>query len=158
MGLGDNARPCIRPRYQLCRHVGFFGTAGLRCRAPAIERVPMISTGGVRWIEMRSFALVAVTRTRLGVRSGVDLASKLTALTQRAASGDEQASQVLIEACETVPRLWEILSTLSSLAVRSWVDLLAPAGTAYEAEGPSALRRRRWIQRRHGNAPLMHHS
>ena len=25
-----------------------------------------------------------------------------------------------------MPRLWEILTTLSSLAVRSWVDLLAP--------------------------------
>ena len=56
---------------------------------------------------------------------GVDLAGWLTAMTQLAAAGDERASTALIEACQTVPRLWEILSTLSSLAVRSWIDLLA---------------------------------
>ena len=59
---------------------------------------------------------------------GVELAGWLTAMSQLAEKGDERASQALIEACQTVPRLWEILSTLSSLAVRSWVDLLAPAG------------------------------
>jgi len=49
-----------------------------------------------------------------------------------AEKGDDRASQALIEACQTVPRLWEILSTLSSLAVRSWVDLLASAGPGRE--------------------------
>src|SRR5215217_4686364 len=63
---------------------------------------------------------------------GVELAGWLTAMTQLAAKGDERASQALIEARQTVPRLWEILSTLSSLAVRSWVDLLAPAGPGSE--------------------------
>jgi len=56
---------------------------------------------------------------------GVELGGWLVAMTQLAAKGDDRASQALIEACQTVPRLWEILSTLSSLAVRSWVDLLA---------------------------------
>ena len=56
---------------------------------------------------------------------GLELAGWLTAMSQLAEKGDERASQALIEACQTVPRLWEILSTLSSLAVRSWVDLLA---------------------------------
>ena len=56
---------------------------------------------------------------------GVELAGWLTAMSHLAEKGDERASQALIEACQTVPRLWEILSTLSSLAVRSWVDLLA---------------------------------
>jgi hypothetical protein len=56
---------------------------------------------------------------------GVELAGWLTAMSQLAAQGDERASRALIEACQKVPRLWEILSTLSSLAVRSWVDLLA---------------------------------
>jgi hypothetical protein len=63
---------------------------------------------------------------------GVELVGWLMAMTQLAAKGDDQASQALIEACQTVPRLWEILSTLSSLAVRSWVDLLAPAGPGTE--------------------------
>jgi hypothetical protein len=63
---------------------------------------------------------------------GVDLAGWLTAMTQLAATGDEQASQALIKACQTVPRLWEILSTLSSMAVRSWVGLLTPAGPGTE--------------------------
>src|SRR3954454_25391767 len=56
---------------------------------------------------------------------GLELAGWLTAMSQLATQGDERASRALIEACQTVPRLWEILSTLSSLAVRSWVDLLA---------------------------------
>ena len=63
---------------------------------------------------------------------GVELAGWLTAMSQLAEKGDERASQALIEACQTVPRLWEILSTLSSLAVRSWVDLLASAGPGRE--------------------------
>jgi len=63
---------------------------------------------------------------------GVELGSWLVAMTQLAAQGDDRASQALIEACQTVPRLWEILSTLSSLAVRTWVDLLAPAGPGSE--------------------------
>ncbi len=63
---------------------------------------------------------------------GVELAGWLTAMSQLAAKGDDRASQALIEACQTVPRLWEILSTLSSLAVRSWVDLLAPTGPGSE--------------------------
>ena len=63
---------------------------------------------------------------------GVELADWVRAMTQLAAKGDERASQVLIEACHTMPQLWEILSTLSSLAVRSWVDLLAPAGPGRE--------------------------
>jgi hypothetical protein len=62
----------------------------------------------------------------------MDVTGRLTALIQRAAVGDEQASQLLIKACQTVPQLWEILATLSSLAVRSWVDLLAPAGPGKE--------------------------
>jgi hypothetical protein len=67
---------------------------------------------------------------------GLELAGWLTAMTQYAAAGDERASQALIEACQTVPRLWEILSTLSSLAVRSWVNLLAP-----ERPGAEIVRR-----------------
>lgn len=63
---------------------------------------------------------------------GVELSGWLMAMTQRAAQGDDRASQALIAACQTVPRLWEILSTLSSLAVRSWVDLLAPVGPGSE--------------------------
>jgi hypothetical protein len=63
---------------------------------------------------------------------GVELGGWLMAMTQLAAQGDDRASQALIEACQTVPRLWEILSTLSSLAVRSWVDLLAPTGPGSE--------------------------
>jgi hypothetical protein len=63
---------------------------------------------------------------------GVELGGWLMAMTQLAAKGDERASQALIEACQTVPRLWEILSTLSSMAVRSWVDLLSPAGPGTE--------------------------
>lgn len=63
---------------------------------------------------------------------GVELGGWLMAMTQLAAKGDDRASQALIEACQTVPRLWEMLSTLSSLAVRSWVDLLAPAGPGSE--------------------------
>ena len=47
---------------------------------------------------------------------GVELAGWLTAMSQLAAQGDERASRALIEACQTVPRLWEMLSTLSSLA------------------------------------------
>ena len=62
----------------------------------------------------------------------VDLAGWLTAMTQRAATGDEPASQALLQACRTVPRLWETLATLSTLAEQSWVDLLAPAGPATE--------------------------
>jgi hypothetical protein len=71
---------------------------------------------------------------------GVELAGWLTAMSQLAAKGDERASQALIEACQTVPRLWEILSTLSSLAVRSWVDLLA-------SERPGAEIVRRTIEK-----------
>ena len=56
---------------------------------------------------------------------GVELGGWLMAMIQLAAQGDERASNALIEACQTVPRLWEILSTLSKMAVRSWVDLLA---------------------------------
>jgi hypothetical protein len=63
---------------------------------------------------------------------GVELAGWLTAMGHLAEKGDDRASQALIEACQTVPRLWEILSTLSSLAVRSWVDLLAPTGPGSE--------------------------
>lgn len=58
----------------------------------------------------------------------VEVAGWLIAMAERAAAGDEAASQALIEACRSMPRLWELLATLSSLAVRSWVDLLAPAG------------------------------
>ena len=53
-------------------------------------------------------------------------------MTQLAAKGDERASQALIEACQTMPELWRYLSTLSSLAVRSWVDLLASTGPGRE--------------------------
>jgi hypothetical protein len=56
---------------------------------------------------------------------GVELGGWLMAMTPLAAKGDDRASHALIEACQTVPRIWEMLSTLSSLAVRSWVDLLA---------------------------------
>src|SRR5215216_2662750 len=71
---------------------------------------------------------------------GVELGAWLTAMTQLAAKGDDRALQALIEACQTVPRLWEILSTLSSLAVRSWVDLLA-------SEKPGAEIVRRTIEK-----------
>src|SRR5215216_6664995 len=71
---------------------------------------------------------------------GVELAGWLTAMTQLAAKGDERASKALIEACQSMPRLWEILSTLSSLAVRSWVDLLA-------SEKPGAEIVRRTIEK-----------
>jgi hypothetical protein len=67
---------------------------------------------------------------------GQELAGWLTAMSQGAAAGDERASQALIEACETVPRLWEILSTLASLSVRSWVDLLTA-----ERSGAEIVRR-----------------
>jgi hypothetical protein len=50
---------------------------------------------------------------------GMELAGWVTAMIQSAAAGDERASQALIDACQTVPRLWGYLSTLSSLAVRS---------------------------------------
>jgi hypothetical protein len=63
---------------------------------------------------------------------GVELAGWVTAMTQLAAAGDERASQVLIEACQTMPQLWGYLSTLSSGVMRSWVDLLAPAGPGQE--------------------------
>jgi hypothetical protein len=63
---------------------------------------------------------------------GVELGGWLTAMSPLAAKGDDRASQALIEACQTVPRIWAVLSTLSSLAVRSWVDLLAPAGPGTE--------------------------
>jgi hypothetical protein len=56
---------------------------------------------------------------------GVDLSGWLMAMSRLAAKGDEQASQALIQACQAVPRLWEIMAILSSMAVRSWVDLLA---------------------------------
>jgi hypothetical protein len=55
----------------------------------------------------------------------LELAGWLTAMSQRAGAGDEEASRALIEACRTVPKLWEIMSILSSMAVRSWVDLIA---------------------------------
>ena len=71
---------------------------------------------------------------------GVELAGWLTAMSQLAAAGDERASQAVIEACQTMPRLWEILSTLSSLAVRSWIDLLA-------SERPGAEIVRRTIEK-----------
>ena len=61
-----------------------------------------------------------------------ELAGWVTAMTQLASKGDERASQALIEACQTMPQLWGYLSTLSSAAVRSWVDLLAPAGPGQE--------------------------
>src|SRR4051794_21031811 len=41
---------------------------------------------------------------------GVELNGWLTAMSQLAAQGDDQPSQALIEACQPVPRLWEILS------------------------------------------------
>src|SRR4051812_44185671 len=58
-------------------------------------------------------------------KMGVELGGWVMAMTQLAAKGDERASQALIEACQTVPRLWETLTILSVRAVRSWVDLLA---------------------------------
>jgi hypothetical protein len=61
-----------------------------------------------------------------------DLAGWLTAMTQLASDGDERASLALIDACQSVPQLWGYLSTLSSAAVHSWVDLLAPAGPGRE--------------------------
>ena len=63
---------------------------------------------------------------------GLELAGWVTAMTQLASKGDERASQALIEACQSMPRLWQYLSTLSSLAVQSWVDLLASAGPGRE--------------------------
>ena len=51
---------------------------------------------------------------------------------QLASERDVRASQALIEAGQTMPELWEYLSTLSSLAERSWVDLLASAGPGRE--------------------------
>src|SRR5215213_5064021 len=61
-----------------------------------------------------------------------ELAGWVRAMMQLAAKGDERASQALIEACRTMPGLWGYLSTLSSAAMRSWVDLLAPAGPGRE--------------------------
>jgi hypothetical protein len=58
-------------------------------------------------------------------KMGVELAGWMTAMTQLAATGDERASQALIAACQSVPKLWETLAIVSGLAVRSWVDLLA---------------------------------
>src|SRR4051812_39167566 len=63
---------------------------------------------------------------------GVELGGWLVAMSQLAGDGDDRASQALIAACQTVPRLWEIMAILSSLAVRSWVDLLAPTGPGSE--------------------------
>jgi hypothetical protein len=75
-----------------------------------------------------------------GGKLDLELAGWLTAMSQRAGAGDEEASQALIEACRTVPKLWEIMSTLSSMAVRSWVDLLA-------ADRPGAGVTRRTIEK-----------
>jgi hypothetical protein len=75
-----------------------------------------------------------------GGKLDLELAGWLTAMSQRAGTGDEAASRALIEACRTVPKLWEIMSTLSSMAVRSWVDLLA-------ADGPGAGVTRRTIEK-----------
>src|SRR5215217_5126942 len=67
----------------------------------------------------------------------------------RAAAGDEGASQALIDACQSVPRLWETLSTLSSRAVASWIDLLAPdtpgAGIGRRATEQEIARKRREV-------------
>jgi hypothetical protein len=53
-------------------------------------------------------------------------------MAQLAMTGDERASQALIDACKATPRLWEALATLSTFAVQSWIDLLAPAGPGQE--------------------------
>lgn len=50
------------------------------------------------------------------------------AMTKLAVQGDERAARALIEAGRTVPRLYDTLSTLSSLAERSWLELLSPFG------------------------------
>jgi hypothetical protein len=71
---------------------------------------------------------------------GVELGGWLVAMSQLAGDGDERASQALIAACQTVPRLWEIMAILSSMAVRSWVDLLA-------SERPGAEIARRTIEK-----------
>ena len=75
-----------------------------------------------------------------GGKLDLELAGWLTAMSQRAGAGDEEASQALIEACRTVPKLWEIMSILSSMATRAWVDLLA-------AKGPGAEVTRRTIEK-----------
>jgi hypothetical protein len=62
----------------------------------------------------------------------MELAGWVMAMTQLSSEGDERASQALIEACQTMPELWGYLSTLSTLAERSWVDLLASAGPGRE--------------------------
>jgi hypothetical protein len=75
-----------------------------------------------------------------GGKLDLELAGWLTAMSQRAGAGDEEASRALIEACRTVPKLWEIMSTLSSMAVRAWVDLIA-------ADRPGAGVTRRTIEK-----------
>ena len=70
-------------------------------------------------------------------------------MTESAATGDDQASQALIEACQTMPWLWESLSTLSTMAVASWIELLAPdkpgAGTGRRATEQEIARKRREV-------------
>lgn len=60
-----------------------------------------------------------------GGKPSVEVAGWLSAMVTLAEHGDERAGKAVIEACRTVPRLWEMLSVLAGHAERSWVDVLA---------------------------------
>ena len=63
-----------------------------------------------------------------GQPTSVEVAGWVTAMIRLANRGDERATTALLEACQAVPRLWELLAILPAHARCAWVDLLAGTG------------------------------
>jgi len=72
-----------------------------------------------------------------GTERSKELSVWLLALQMREQEGDAAASAALIEAYNTVPRLWERVAGLQGNAERSWLDLMVPpeTGRAFTREG-----------------------
>lgn len=92
-----------------------------------------------------------------GGTPGVEALGRLAAMIKLAEGGDEQAGKAVLEACRTVPRLWEMLSILSGQAERAWVDLVVaatPHDQVARAVVEQDLRRKRREVAGEGATPL----
>ncbi len=69
------------------------------------------------------------------------LAAWITALLMREQEGDAEASKMLIEVYNTVPRMWGELAVLRDNAEGCWLDLIAPARESGRDFTREAIRR-----------------
>ena len=88
-----------------------------------------------------------------GGKPDAEVAAWLLAMTKLASEGDARAARALLDACLTVPSLWEFLAVLPAHAERAWAELLAGSGAdaefARRVVGQDIARKRKEVAGEH---------